>query len=221
MKPLTKNTPKRTSKSTPKSNQSKAKLIHSTIELVEEKGFDAVSLREICAHSNQNLASISYHFGNKDALFQTVINGYYIDIAQLCKNNLVEYQSENETTSLQDILRCFIRPTVMLDHPGISLKLHRAMHTYTLMQKKDNLPLQNTTFKDCITAFTKEIHAACPHISQKQALRLLRLIKGATLNTLIMEFNETEALPSTNKREKMLNQLIDFYSAYVVNGGTL
>lgn len=55
------------------SQQTRAKLLASAGELFAEKGFDAVTVREICAHAGANVAAVNYHFGDKQSLYCEVV----------------------------------------------------------------------------------------------------------------------------------------------------
>ena len=52
----------------------------SALELFALNGYDAVTTRQICQHANTNLASIKYHFGGKEGLYQAVVEQVIIDM---------------------------------------------------------------------------------------------------------------------------------------------
>lgn len=52
---------------------SRGKLIEVATELFAQKGFYAVSIREIAQKAEVNSALISYHFGGKEGLYQSVL----------------------------------------------------------------------------------------------------------------------------------------------------
>ena len=51
----------------------KTRILDTAERLFAQKGFDAVSLRNIIASAKVNLAAVHYHFGSKLALIQAVI----------------------------------------------------------------------------------------------------------------------------------------------------
>lgn len=51
------------------------RLIVSALTLFCERGYHAVSVREICDHANANPSLISFHFGGKESLLETVFDG--------------------------------------------------------------------------------------------------------------------------------------------------
>lgn len=53
-------------------------LLHAAGEVFAEQGYNGASTRDICLKANANFASIHYHFGDKEGLYQAVIE-YIID----------------------------------------------------------------------------------------------------------------------------------------------
>lgn len=52
-------------------------ILKAADKLFGDVGFDAATTREIAELSGANKALIHYHFGNKDALLESVLDGYY------------------------------------------------------------------------------------------------------------------------------------------------
>ncbi len=50
-----------------------SRLIYAAGEVFADKGFEAASVREICGRANTSLASIGYHFGDKEGLYTEVV----------------------------------------------------------------------------------------------------------------------------------------------------
>lgn len=57
-----------------KDENSKQKILNAATKLFAHKGFDAVSVREICKEANVNLCLISYYFGGKQELYNAIID---------------------------------------------------------------------------------------------------------------------------------------------------
>lgn len=57
-----------------KDENSEQKILSAATKLFAHKGFDAVSVREICKEANANLCLISYHFGGKQELYNAIID---------------------------------------------------------------------------------------------------------------------------------------------------
>ena len=52
----------------------KTKILDTAERLFAQKGFDAVSLRNIVEAAKVNLAAVHYHFGSKQALLHAVVS---------------------------------------------------------------------------------------------------------------------------------------------------
>lgn len=61
------------------SNSTRAKLISSGLALIGQNGYQETSLRELTKISGQNLASISYHFGDKFGLYCAIIEEMVVE----------------------------------------------------------------------------------------------------------------------------------------------
>lgn len=56
-----------------KDENSKSKILKSATKLFARKGFDGVSIREICKDADVNICMISYYFGGKQELYRGII----------------------------------------------------------------------------------------------------------------------------------------------------
>ena len=53
---------------------SKEKILTAATKLFAQKGFDGVSVREICKEASTNICMVSYYFGGKKELYQGIID---------------------------------------------------------------------------------------------------------------------------------------------------
>lgn len=56
-----------------KSENSKEKILAAATKLFAQKGFDGVSIREICKEADVNICMISYYWGGKKELYHGII----------------------------------------------------------------------------------------------------------------------------------------------------
>jgi AcrR family transcriptional regulator len=54
----------------------RSRLLTSGARLIAEKGFDGVSVREICAHAGTSMNMIHYYFGNKQGLLDAIVEQF-------------------------------------------------------------------------------------------------------------------------------------------------
>jgi AcrR family transcriptional regulator len=114
----------RPQKTNPASADTRNRLIAAAAVLFSERGFDNVTVREICKTSNANVAAINYHFGDKAGLYRAVI---MLAIEQMLETNDLS-QRAGEGLSPEDQIRGFVRVFVgRLTEGGPTAWIHRLM----------------------------------------------------------------------------------------------
>lgn len=63
-------------KKTPPSEKTRALLLEEAIKVFSEKGFEGVSVRDICDAVGANVSAIKYHFGGKEGLYRECFQQY-------------------------------------------------------------------------------------------------------------------------------------------------
>ena len=54
--------------------ETRGRLLRAAIEVFAEKGYRNTTLREICGRAEANIAAVNYHFGDKERLYEAVID---------------------------------------------------------------------------------------------------------------------------------------------------
>ncbi len=89
--------------------RTKQRLIDATLELLAERGEDAVTLREITGAAQTNVASVSYHFGSLGALCcETTKHA----ITQLLDEQMSRLQALGEDATVEQIARAVAQPII-------------------------------------------------------------------------------------------------------------
>lgn len=53
------------------------RILHAAKELFAEQGFDRTTVRQICEKANANISLISYYFGGKEKVFQSIFETFF------------------------------------------------------------------------------------------------------------------------------------------------
>ncbi|MBC74402.1 MAG: hypothetical protein CME64_00145 [Halobacteriovoraceae bacterium] len=77
----------------------KGKILQTAHELFSQKGYDGVSVREISKAAGVNISAISYHFENKEKLFQETIRNSMNEMANTVRS-LREELGKSSTSEL-------------------------------------------------------------------------------------------------------------------------
>lgn len=72
------------------------RLIVSALSLFCERGYHGVSIREICHHAKANQSLISFHFGGKEGLLETIFEGMVSKKFSEVENILYNVENEEE-----------------------------------------------------------------------------------------------------------------------------
>lgn len=95
-------------------------------EMFAEKGFDAVSTRDLCAKANVNVAAISYYFGGKEGLYLEVFREYSQKLVERIESTLNEFKGVVKTPQdVEMVLRRFILTFInlRLNEPEMAIVL--------------------------------------------------------------------------------------------------
>jgi AcrR family transcriptional regulator len=90
-----------------KGDVTKGRLLEATERLIAEKGFDAVSVRDITGLAKANVAAVNYHFGSREGLLGALLE-------QRMKPIFVErgerLEALGETASMRQLLEAWVQP---------------------------------------------------------------------------------------------------------------
>ena len=94
-------------------DMTKERILNEAEALFAMKGFHAVSVREITAAADCNLAAVNYHFGNKDNLYLEVFRSRWIPRAKLLqeafKDNLAVHDSPTPAQVVEALAKAFLQ----------------------------------------------------------------------------------------------------------------
>jgi AcrR family transcriptional regulator len=114
----------RAPKTNPASADTRQRLIDAAARLFADKGFQNVTVREICKASNANVAAVNYHFGDKAGLYRAVVT-FAMEVMR--ETNELS-QRAGDGLSPEDQIRSFVRVFVSrLTGDGPNSWIHRLM----------------------------------------------------------------------------------------------
>lgn len=87
-----------------------AKLLDAAEQLFAERGYDGASVRDIASAAGAQIASVSFHHGGKEALFERVIERRASELGELRVVALANARANENELTLEAVLSAFIRP---------------------------------------------------------------------------------------------------------------
>jgi TetR/AcrR family transcriptional regulator, regulator of cefoperazone and chloramphenicol sensitivity len=169
---------------TKKTDNACYRLLDAAEQLFADKGFAAVSVRDITTLAGCNVAAVNYHFSGKDNLYLEVIKRRMDNLRQI-RLASIEKAMSNPDTTLEDLLRAFswafLEPLVD-EHNG------RQLMTLMLREMLDPHIPAKVFFEDMVKPI---VHALCdaiikvsPGIEMNKACLCVHSLVAQLLHTI-------------------------------------
>ncbi|MGN8548523.1 TetR/AcrR family transcriptional regulator [Bradyrhizobium sp. 13971] len=94
------------------SDQTRSAILAAAERLYADRGFGDVTLRDIVAEANVNLAAVNYHFGSKDELIAELFVTRSIQTNRERLNELRAAEEGGGRAAIEDIMRALVGPTL-------------------------------------------------------------------------------------------------------------
>jgi len=175
----------------PQHGDTRDRLLNAAEHLFATVGIAETSLRAITAEAGANLASVNYHFGSKEALFQAVIARRLGPINQERLRLLAEAEEEadDQAPPLERIIEAFVRPIVSLRRDPT----HGGEHFMCLMGRVHTEPSEWTMraleeFRESFERFGAAFARTLPDLSEEERLWRMFFLIGITAHTTAAGF---------------------------------
>jgi len=167
------------------------RLLDAAEHLFATEGIAETSLRAITAEADANIASVNYHFGSKEALFQAVIARRLgpINDERLELLAAAEANAGDAPPSLEAVVEAFVRPIIHLRHDSA----HGGEHFMRLMGRVHAEPGEWTLraleeFRESFQRFAEVFTRILPHLSEEERLWRMFFLIGVTAHTAAADF---------------------------------
>ncbi|WP_420409937.1 TetR/AcrR family transcriptional regulator [Hoeflea sp.] len=87
-----------------------ANLLDAAERLFAERGYDGASIRDIASAAGAQIASVSFHHGGKETLFERVVERRASELAELRVAALENAREAGNRLTLEAVLAAFVRP---------------------------------------------------------------------------------------------------------------
>lgn len=165
----------------------KEKILSAAEQLLAERGFEAVSLRDITTAADVNVAAVNYHFGSKEKLFEAVQCRHINPINRERLDLLEKVTAGGRVADIREILDAFIRPLfVMVARSELNERLFFKLMGRCINDQRGELPEQAMPLlEEMATSFTAAMAAAAPELPVDRLLWYLHYSFGVMVHTLV------------------------------------
>jgi AcrR family transcriptional regulator len=129
----------------PGGDVSRSRILYEAGQLFSRDGFDAVTIRNIAAKADVNLAAIGYHFGGKKGLYHAVIGQIIVDVTPIIHPLADKIRSEvaavgDDRDALAGLAAQFVRYTLTSILSSERLRWQHALLMRELSRPSDAFP---------------------------------------------------------------------------------
>ena len=136
----------------------KERLLVAAGPMFADRGYEAVSTRDLSRKAKVNLSAITYHFGGKRGLYDAVVERVLDDMAPMRSLVMATLESgmaeaERDHSALPDLVKRFVRTIVtLLTHPDFQLwrmqlmlrEITQPSDAFAVIMERHIVPLQNS-----------------------------------------------------------------------------
>ncbi len=200
------------------SRDTKERLLDAAETLFGERGVAAVSVRDITAAADANIAAVNYHFRSKDGLLQAVINRRMepLNAERLRLLDLVESTAGDVPLTVEGILSAFVGPTFHLNrkHPAYMKFIGQLHHEAGALAKGF---LASDQFGELIARLRSMLMRALPGADPSSMWWGMSFLIGAMIHTW-MKGHEIEAMSGGDARYDSDEVMIERLTSYAAAG---
>ena len=197
----------------------KTRILDTAERLFAQKGFDAVSLRNIIASAKVNLAAVHYHFGSKQALVHAVIARRLrpINGERLAKLAEGRAKAGRRPMKLERVLECLFLPLFRVQaDPKVGPAFSRLIGRVLFDRNANLQKFMMSELAEVIPQFSAALDAALPGLAKEETDWRSHFMAGAMAHTLcnadlLAKFTGTQFDP--RGYETTVRRLIDFTAA--------
>jgi AcrR family transcriptional regulator len=159
------------------------RILHTAERLFAKRGFNGVSMRELAAAAQVNIASIGYHFESKEGLLAAVYRRHCEPMIEERLRRLAAALRLRGKARLSAIIEAFIRPAlqqVEVEEGETFIRL-RAVLSGENSELLERLVAQN--FDQSSTAFIDALCECLPHLSRTDVCWRFHFLLGTIYYT--------------------------------------
>lgn len=209
---------------TPSTGSAKQRLLEAAEILFAERGFDAVSVRDMTTAAKMNVAAVNYHFGSRDGLVAAVMMRYVTPINEerLARLDAAERRWSGKTVPLEELLEALLRPLIsQVRRSELSERLFCCLIGRTFSRRDVFPPALEEQFRAVMERFMRAFGKALPEVPPEEWMWKIHFIMGSLLHTLAHAEWMDRLLPSGMVQpslEQTFNRLLRFALAGLREG---
>jgi AcrR family transcriptional regulator len=200
-------------------NATAARIFLAAERLFAERGFDGVSVRDIVAEAEVNLAAVSYHFGSKSELLLAVFRARTTQLNRERRALLREADSQPGGATLEAILSALLGPPILWRDPRSGMDTASRFITRAIAEATPELRHLLETDVAHLQRFLPPLARALPGASEAEIAWALHFANAVAHSCADTNFRRLDALSGgrvdSTDTEAVLERAVRFAKAGV------
>lgn len=202
-------------------NKTRSRIIQAAEKIFAQKGFRAMTLRDVTQQAGVNLAAVNYHFGSKTNLMRAVIQRRIepINMERIARLDACVARNAPQAVPLNEIFDALFRP--LFDHAMSEKDPDRAfiqMIGRALTEPADFVrTMHKEFFIELSQRFMSELKRSCPELSEED-LQFRFFLSVSTMLGTVTEQIRLENISDGKLNGTDLDKLCSKLTAFVVSG---
>ncbi len=195
---------------------SQERLLDAAAALFAERGFEAVSLRDITTAAGANVAAVNYHFGSKDKLIDAVMGRYTLPINQARIELLDVLLSRESAPTVREVVEAFLRPLMTrIQQEESSQRLFAKFMGRLMAEGGPGLPAELVPqFQEMATKVVKAFQVAVPGLSEEKAYYRLKFCFSVMADAMMQDAALTQISEGRIEKQRdwehVFEEVVDF-----------
>lgn len=189
----------------------KQKILDTAERLFGEHGYASVSLRQVIAEAEVNIAAVHYHFGSKEDLLDAVLLRKIGPVTAQRMENLDRVLAEagDQPPCVEKLLEAFLLPTAAVAQSNpIFVKLMGRMIVEGLMPQ-----IAEKHFRESGLRLVAALSRSLPHLTQDELMWRVHFAFGAMAHTMTGQPIMSVFAANGSDFSLRLRRLVKFLSA--------
>lgn len=206
-------------------SESKRKLLDAAEQLFAERGFDAVSVRDVTNLAKANVAAVNYHFGSREGLISLVVMRHITPVNEerIARLDALEKKFPGKVVPLEEIIDAFVRPLAgFVRKSELSERLFcKLMGRIFAMQGQGMPEALEEQIRALSERFTKALGRALPELGQEDLIWRTHFLVGAMIHMLLnqeMLRRLTQGAAGSPTMDAVVGRFIRFAAAGLRDG---
>ena len=206
-------------------SEPKRRLLEAAETLFADRGFDAVSVRDITKEAGANVAAVNYHFGGRDGLIGLVVLRYVTPVNEerIARLDAAERNHAGKVVPLEELIGCYAEPLVSaVRRSELSERLfYKLIGRIFSLQGEVPAEVENQ-MKQVAERFLRALGRSLPEVAADELIWRFHFLIGAMLHMLTHQevlSRVTNGASGQPAMEATLSRFVRFAASGLREGG--